>query len=135
MYLIDTSVLIPYLQNTKNDGVTYFEKILDHDIPYGITGIIYQEVLQGIRYNKIFEDTAAQLQSLKFYHPHPIQTYYSAAHIYRNCRKKGITIRSSIDCIVAQIAIENNLILIHADKDYIGIKKCCPDLRLYEENK
>ena len=43
--------------------------------------------------------------------------------IYRNLRKKGITIRKTIDCIIAAVAIEYDIQLLHNDKDFIPIEK------------
>ncbi len=47
MYLIDTSIWIDYLRQEKNAGVTYLEEILKKQRLFGITGLIYQEILQG----------------------------------------------------------------------------------------
>ncbi|HEY3276329.1 MAG TPA: PIN domain-containing protein [Syntrophorhabdaceae bacterium] len=42
------------------------------------------------------------------------------------CRKKGITIRSTIDCLIAQTVLEHNLILLHSDDDFNAISKVIP---------
>ncbi len=46
------------------------------------------------------------------------QLYARAASIYFTCRRKGITVRSTIDCLIAQIALEHDLFLIHNDSDF-----------------
>ncbi|MFU8789259.1 MAG: PIN domain-containing protein [Methylobacter sp.] len=46
-------------------------------------------------------------------------------------RRQGITIRSTIDCLIAQIAIEHDLILLHSDKDFLQLTKTAPQLKLY----
>jgi len=51
--------------------------------------------------------------------------------MYINCRKKGITVRSSLDLIIAEIAIENELFILHDDNDYINISKVYKKLKLY----
>ena len=51
--------------------------------------------------------------------------------MYMNCRKKGITIRSTVDLIIAEIAIENNLYLLHDDSDFVNISKIYKDLKMY----
>jgi predicted nucleic acid-binding protein len=43
-----------------------------------------------------------------------------------DCRKKGITIRSTIDCLIAQTALENDLILLHEDYDFDLMAKVIP---------
>jgi predicted nucleic acid-binding protein len=48
-----------------------------------------------------------------------------------NCRKNGITVRSTIDILIAQTAIENNLFLFHNDNDYANIAGLYRDLKIY----
>jgi len=56
--------------------------------------------------------------------PKGTETYIKAAGIFRKCRKQGMTIRKTIDCIIAAIAQENNLTLLHNDSDFEVIKNC-----------
>lgn len=131
MYLIDTSVWIDYFRGRDNHVITHFLNILDDKIPFGITGIIYQEILQGAESSQDFKKLKDYLNTQHFFHPQdPILTYEKAARLYFECRRKGITIRSTIDCFIAQIAIENNLTLSHNDKDYQAIQKLNPKLKL-----
>jgi len=46
------------------------------------------------------------------------KTSISAAKLYFDLRKKGVNIRKSTDCLIAQIAIENNVLLVHNDTDF-----------------
>jgi predicted nucleic acid-binding protein len=55
-----------------------------------------------------------------------VGTYERAAKVFFNARRRGITIRSSIDCLIAQIAIENEIPLLHDDQDYLEIAKITP---------
>jgi predicted nucleic acid-binding protein len=48
-----------------------------------------------------------------------------------NCRKKGITVRSAIDLLIAETAIENDLYLFHNDNDYTNISKVYNILKMY----
>jgi len=58
------------------------------------------------------------------------KSYENAALLYLNCRKAGITPRSTIDLIIAQIAIDNNLLLFHNDKNFIQISEVNSNLKL-----
>jgi predicted nucleic acid-binding protein len=132
MFLVDTSVWIDYLRQKNNSAVSYFQALLDEEIPLGITGVIYQEILQGAATKSDFNKLVDYLGSQRFYHVKDnLLSYQSAANIYFNCRRKGITIRSTIDCLIAQIAIENNLVLLHNDQDYEQIATIVPSLKLY----
>ncbi len=133
MYLIDTSIWIDFFKQNRNVGVNYFQSILDQRYPYGITSIIYQEILQGVSSEKEFELLNDYLKKQTFYHPRDaVASYAKAAQLYRHCRTKGITIRSSIDCLIAQIAIDHHLILVHNDTDFVQLQKAAPELKLYK---
>jgi predicted nucleic acid-binding protein len=129
--LVDTSVMIDYLQGNGNDLVLRFQYILDNNIPFGINLFIYQEVLQGVKTEKDFEKVKKYLDTQRFYTlKEEREPYASAAKIYFKCRKKGITIKSTIDCLIAQTAIENNLYLLHNDSDFDNIAKVV-DLKMF----
>ena len=51
------------------------------------------------------------------------ESYAAAARIYFDCRKKGITVNSTVDCLIAQTAIENDLTLLHNDADFDRMRK------------
>jgi len=53
-----------------------------------------------------------------------------AARIYGACRAAGVTIRSSVDCLIARIAIEHDLALLHDDRDFEDIARVVSELRL-----
>lgn len=131
MVLVDTSVLISYLQGNENNAVLKFQYIIDNNIPFGINSLIYQEVLQGVKTEKDFDKTKRYLDTQRFYSlKDEKESYASAAKIYFRCRKKGLTIGSTIDCLIAQTAIENNLLLLHNDSDFDNIAKIA-DLKIF----
>lgn len=55
--------------------------------------------------------------------PMPYSVFLGAAEIYRNLRRKGITIRNSVDCMIASVAMENDIMLLHNDRDFTSIEK------------
>jgi predicted nucleic acid-binding protein len=59
-----------------------------------------------------------------------LQTYDSAADLYRRCRAAGVTVRSTIHCLVAQMAVEYGATLLHSDRDYERIGRAEPMLKL-----
>ena len=132
MILVDTSVLIDIFKGVSNGPANQLREVLIHDIPFGITSTIYQEVLQGAKSEKEYALLKNYLSCQRFFHPQdPVKTYEDAARIYFYCRKKGITIRSTIDCLIAQIALEQNLVLLHNDKDFDSMAPVIK-LRLYK---
>jgi len=133
LILVDTSVMIDYLRDNENDTILRFQYVLDNNIPYGINSLIYQEVLQGTKTEKDFDTVKRYLDTQRFYSlKDEKESYASAAKIYYTCRKKGITINSTIDCLIAQTAIENNLYLLHNDSDFDNIAEVV-DLKVFNQ--
>lgn len=134
MYLVDTSVWIDFFRENNSSAVKHLIEIMDNKIPFGITAVIYQEILQGSASLHDFNQLAEYLSTQQFFHPKdPILTYENAAKLYFQCRRKGVTVRSTIDCLIAEVAIEHDLILLHHDSDYSNIKKIHPRLKLYTD--
>lgn len=131
MLLVDTSVWIDYIRGKKNQPTTNLNRYLDQGIPVVITSFVLQEVLQGAESRERFNQFKTYLSSLPIAEPlHRIDSFAAAAMIYYNCRRKGITLRSTIDCLLAQIAIEQQLILLHNDHDFNAIAKVAPELKI-----
>lgn len=132
MVLVDTSVWIDYLRGTPTAANEAVDTVLSAGQPFAITGVIYQEVLQGADSPETFARLAEYFGTQRFCHPaDPIRTYAGAADLYGRCRRAGITIRSTIHCLIAQLAIEHELLLLHNDRDYLHIKQVAPELRFY----
>jgi len=130
LYLIDTSVWIDSLRNVDNAPVRFFRALIANDAPFGISGVIYQEVLQGARTDKDYARLRDHLGSLPFYPPRDERaSFAAAAQLYRQCRRQGITIRSTIDCLIARIAIERDLTLVHNDRDFRHLQSLLPELK------
>jgi len=131
MILVDTSAIISFLKGQKNDTTDKFERIIKNKIPYGINYYIYQEILQGAKNEKEFKLLKEYLGSQKFYNlKNGQKSFEEAARLYFKCRIAGYTVKSTIDLLIAQTAIENSLTLLHNDIDYINIAKIITDLQL-----
>lgn len=136
MYLVDTSVWIDFIRGKQTASVEYLCSLLKTSQTIGICPAIYQEILQGADSDKKFQQFCEYFGELPFFHPkHPIDTYSQAALLYFTCRRKGITIRSTLDCLIAQIAIEHDLILLHNDQDFIRIAEITEPLKLFSFDK
>jgi predicted nucleic acid-binding protein len=132
MVLVDTSILIDFLRGANNAAVGRLQHILDNNIPFGISPLTYLEVLQGTRTEKDYATVKSYLETHRFFGLlDEKESYAAAARIFFSCRKKGITINSTIDCLIAQTAIENDLTLLHNDADFDRMRKVAP-LKVYE---
>lgn len=124
MILVDTSVWIDFLKgkNTPHRNILHQLIAIEEDLC--ITGIILTEILQGILEEKESAEVRKYLLEFPVYNPEGIATYIEASNIYKKCSKKGKTVRKTIDCLIAAVAIENNLTLFHNDRDFDTIAEC-----------
>jgi predicted nucleic acid-binding protein len=132
MVLVDTSVWIDFLRGAPTAQVAALEGLLGTDVIVGTAPIVIQEVLQGADSPRRFEEWRRAFAGLMCYLPlDPIDTHVEAARLYGACRRAGKTPRSSNDCLIARIAIEHGLVLLHADRDFEAIASVEKGLRLH----
>lgn len=122
--MVDTTVWIDFFGGKKIREVNLLEKYINEGDDICICGIILTEILQGIRNEKDYKTILSHLDPLIFLPMNRI-TYIKSAEIYRELRQKGITIRKSVDCMIAALAIEQNIPLLHNDSDFEFIMKYC----------
>lgn len=133
MILVDTSILIPYLKGADDIHTKKIEYLINNNITIGINKFIYLEVLQGVSNINDFNILRDSLIEFKFYDLlYELKSYEEVARKYFMCRKQGITIRSTIDILIAQTAIENQLLLYHNDKDFNFLAEVFPELTFFE---
>jgi len=127
MILVDTSILIDYFKGNRNKEIEKFHFIQEKGIPFGINSHIYLEVLQGSKAEKDYKVLKKYLDTQIFYElKNGRESYAEAAKMYLKLRHKGITVKSTIDCLIARVAIENDLFLLHNDTDFTRISKHFP---------
>ena len=130
MYLVDTSVWVDYIKGRDVPAVEFLDALLLTPMAVGITDPIYMEILQGARDEAGFNKLQRYFSSQQFYgFEEPQISYEAAAFMFFQCRRQGVTVRSSVDCLIAQCALENELILLHHDKDFMQLAKVVPELR------
>lgn len=131
MILVDTSVWIDFLKGANTRHRRTLHQLIEEDEDLAITDIVLTEILQGIKEDKDYKTVKETLLAFPIFQPKGTETYLKAAEIYRQCRKKGKTVRKTVDCIIAAICLENNLTLLHKDSDFASIQSCT-SLRCYE---
>ena len=129
MYLVDTSVWIDYIRGGNHPHVGFLRNLLANPLAVGITHLIYMEILQGARDAASFDQLRSYFSGQRFHSFEDMATgHASAAWIYMICRQRGITLRSTADCLIAQCAIESELTLLHHDQDFKRIASVVPAL-------
>ena len=117
MIVADTSVWIDYVKGIDASHTN----ILDHELIYNrvVTGdIIIAEFLQGFRNDREYLIAKQIMDNLEYRDFLGKEIAIQAANNYRKLRKQGITVRKTIDVIIATFCIENEFPLIHNDRDF-----------------
>ena len=133
MILVDTSVLIDFLKGRENAKTELFANVLDRRLPFGIASYTYQEVLQGARDKQEYSKLKNYLSSQKIYFlPETIEAYERAANLFFSLRRQGVTPRSTVDILIARVAMEHNLLLLHNDRDFDALSEKVGGLKILE---
>jgi len=124
MVLVDTTVWIDFFTGKPTTQVEILELLISEGQDICVCGLILTEVLQGVRKEKQYKKIKTYFGNLLFL-PMTQAMHLHSAEIYRSLRKKGITIRKPIDCMIASVAITHKVQLLHNDKDFLPIEKHC----------
>ncbi len=127
MILVDSSVWIDFLSSSPGRAGNELRRMIEEAEPFALTGMVVAEVLQGLtRDESRVEEYLAMWEMLE---PSGFPTYRAAAAIFRLARSKGISL-TTVDTLIAAIAIEYNASLFSLDKDFVRVARITP-LRLY----
>ncbi|HJX66984.1 MAG TPA: PIN domain-containing protein [Polyangia bacterium] len=130
MILVDTSVLIDFLRGKSTPAVERLARLEASDTPFAIPIVCCQEVMQGARDEREWRLLREHLSLQQLAVPmDPTALHWEAARIFFDCRRYGLTVRSSVDCLIAAHAIEAKATLLHNDEDFERIKKVRKGLR------
>ncbi len=121
MILVDTSVWIDYFNGKRNNQTDKLDEFLSTE--QVIMGdIILAEILQGFRKDTDFNKAKQALDYLQCYSITNKQLAIKSAENFRALRKKGVTVRKTTDMLIGTFCIENNIPLLHNDKDFIPLE-------------
>ena len=122
MVIVDSSVIIDALAGRSTPQTIWLnQQLLLQRI--GITSAIQMEVLQGIRDDKLFESTVQGLHVFEIFETGSSSLAIASAQNFRQLRKIGVTIRNSIDCLIATFCIQEGHLLLHNDRDYDAFER------------
>ena len=129
--ILDTSAWIEFLRVTGSRADLALRRAFKNVSPIWIPEVVYREVLQGASSPQNFMRLQVALDELSPYtSPDPSELARNAALLYARCRWQGITIRSPNDCLIAACAIEANVPLLHADRDFLTLASVDKRLKL-----
>jgi len=117
MLIVDTSVWVDYFADRDTPQVHILDGAFVRE-QVGVGDLILCEVLQGIRDEKQFELVRQQLLKLDVLPVCDPQIAVQAARNYRRLREMGITVRKTVDALIATFCIEKGHHLLHNDRDF-----------------
>lgn len=117
MLVVDTTIWVDYFNGNINPETEYLDHALTEELIL-VGDLILVETLQGFRSDKDFQQAQAALAKFEQAEMVNIQLAQQSASHYRTLRKKGITIRKTIDCLIATFCIAENHRLLHRDADF-----------------
>jgi predicted nucleic acid-binding protein len=116
--LIDTTVWVDWFKGVDTPQTNRVATYLTADYPIWTAPVIVQETLQGVRDDRQFDRIKTSLLALNQFSQEPFTGAVGAATLYRDLRKKGVTIRKANDCLIAHYALLADMTLLHNDSDF-----------------
>jgi predicted nucleic acid-binding protein len=128
--VVDTTVWIDFLEARGTAFDRHLTELIEEQAPISLVDIVYAEILQGIRDEETFHQTRVSLRAHPILRPRGLETFETAANLYRTARRRGLTIRRSVDCIIAATCLETGAEIYHNDRDFDALARVS-DLMIY----
>jgi predicted nucleic acid-binding protein len=116
--LVDSSVWVDYFRSAETPQVVLLDSLFGRS-PLAVGDLIAAEVLQGVRDEREFKWVKRTLDAFEHIDLAGYDLAVKASENYRSLREMGITIRKTIDTLIATRCIEDGLTLLHADRDFL----------------
>jgi len=115
--LVDSSVWVDFFNGHESAHADALARLIRQEADVLTCGVVAAEVLQGIRQSENRAPVERHFLDMEWLTPREPSTYLDAAALFRRLRSRGITIRSTIDCLIARLAHENDALLLSKDRD------------------
>ena len=124
--LVDTSVWIDFFNGHPSSAANRLGQAIADGESITLPGVVITEILMGLKDDAEAVRIANLLRAFDQAAEFTSNDYEEAARLYRTCRSQGLTIRSTIDCLIAQIALRDGLPILSKDRDFKAIAACSP---------
>lgn len=115
--LVDTSVWVDFFNGHPSRHAETLAQLIREDADLVTCGLIVAEVLQGLRRAKSLSTIENHFREMEWLSPTEPDTYLEAADLFRRLRARGLTIRSTIDCVIANLAAHHDALILAKDRD------------------
>jgi len=115
--LVDTSVWVDFFNGHLSPQAETLAHLIREETDVVTCGLIVSEVLQGLRQAKSRTSIERHFREMDWLSPKEPDTYIEAAELFRHLRARGITIRSTTDCVIASLAAHHDALILAKDRD------------------
>jgi len=115
--LVDTSVWADFFNDHDSAEARALAAYIAADADIATCGVVVAEFFQGLRRPRSAESLRPYFEAMLYLEPSEPDTYFAAADLFRSLRRRGITVRSMVDCLIARIAEENGASVLARDRD------------------
>ena len=130
MIVVDTSVWIDVLNERDSRQARRCVELIEGGEPVALTDIVVTEVLQGLRSEREARLVERHLRAFPILRLDGLDDFVLAAELYRAARSVGVTIRKTLDCLIAAPCVRTGAPILHADADFDQLASCTA-LRVY----
>jgi hypothetical protein len=122
MIIVDSNTWADFFNGASTSHVKRLDTALEEEEDLAVLPIIVTEVLQGFRTDGGFRRARRVLLALPVIEP-TIDCHVRAASLFRSLRRKGVTVRGAVDCIIAQTCLDVDAQLLSPDADFRNIAR------------
>ena len=131
MIVVDTSVWVDVLRGTSTPQAARCIELIQDGAPVALTEVVLTEILQGVAQTRQARQVERHLRAFPVLRLEGPDDFVLAADLYRQARQAGVTIRKTLDCLIAAPCVRTGASLLHADADFDRLASCT-DLRLLD---
>jgi predicted nucleic acid-binding protein len=122
--VVDTSVWIDVLNDVDSPKASRCTELLQDGAPLALTDVIFTEILQGFRHERDARRVEKHLRAFPVLRLEDLDDFALAAELYRKARRAGVTIRKTLDCLIAAPCVRRGVPILHADEDFNRLASC-----------
>jgi predicted nucleic acid-binding protein len=115
--IVDSSTWADFFNGVESPHAQRLDEVLQEEEDLGVIPIILTEVLQGFRTDAGFQRALGVLTALPVMQP-TVDCHVRAARLFRSLRKRGVTVRGAVDCVIAQVCLDIEAELLSPDADF-----------------
>lgn len=131
MIVVDTSVWIDVVNDVDSPRAQRCVELLEGGAPLALTDVVFAEILQGFGDERDVRRVEKHLRAFPILRLERLEDFALAAELYRTARRAGVTVRKTLDCLIAAPCVRDDVPILHADEDFDRLASCT-SLQLFE---